>query len=160
MQMVGIFLLKSRYLCSCRQASRRAWSTKKVLRNAIIVISAGTLLIEWPFLLYSKITINPVTGTKACTVQSTALLQFHVATYLDFHISGDDIYFSCCLDVCTSTSHVRCTTGDCLEFMCLLDGTQHSHNETNRKSTGTTNDSNAAITDNCRFHLLNTDCHL
>ena len=158
--MVGIFLFKSRYLCSCRQASRRAWSTKKVLRNAIIVISVGTLLIEWPFLLYSKITINPVTGAKACTVQSSTLLQFHVTTYLDCPPSGHDIYFYCCLDIRTSTTHVRCTTCDCLEFICLLDNTQHSDNETNRESAGTTNDSNAAITDNCRFHLLNTDRHI
>ena len=158
--MIEVFFFKSRYLCSCRQASRRAWSTKKVLRNAIIVISVGTLLIEWPFLLYSKITINPVTGTKACTVQSATLLQFHVTTYLDFHISGDDIYSQCCLDIRTSASYVRCTTRDCLEFICLLNNTQHSHNETNRESTGTTNDSNATITDNCRFHLFDTDRHL
>ncbi len=75
-----ILFLLLRYLCSCREASRRAWSTKKVLRNVTIIIFGGAMLINWPYLLFAKNGINPMTGLTTCAIQAPALLQFNVNT--------------------------------------------------------------------------------
>ena len=69
-----------RYLCSCRQVSRRAWSTSRVLRNATIAIVAFALLINWPYLIYCRMAFNPILRSTACTIQDPTLLQFYVST--------------------------------------------------------------------------------
>ena len=69
-----------RYLCSCRQASRRAWSTSRVLRHATIAIVAFALLINWPYLIYCRMAFNPISRLTGCTIQDPTLLQFYVST--------------------------------------------------------------------------------
>jgi hypothetical protein len=73
-----ILFLLLRYLCSCRQVSKRAWSTKKVLRNVTIIIFAGAMLINWPYLVFSKNGIDSMTGLTSCAIQAVPLLQFNV----------------------------------------------------------------------------------
>jgi hypothetical protein len=58
----------------------RAWSTKKVLRNITIIIFAGAMLINWPYLLFAKNGINSMTGLITCAIQAPVLLNFNVNT--------------------------------------------------------------------------------
>ena len=67
-----------RYLCSCRQVSRRAWSTSRVRRNGCIAIVSFALLINGPYSIYCRMALNPITQTTICTIQNPILLQFYV----------------------------------------------------------------------------------
>ena len=71
-----------RYLCSCRQASRRAWSTKKVLHTATAAILLCSVLMNVPCLILARsVVIDPATGVTACTIPSVPLRRFFVRSY-------------------------------------------------------------------------------
>ncbi len=70
-----------RYLCSCRQASLRAWSTKKILRNVTILIVLCSILVNCPYLVFARYGIDPTTGKTVCAIQNSILLAFNVNIY-------------------------------------------------------------------------------
>ena len=71
-----------RYLCSCRQASRRAWSTKRVLHTATAAILLTAMLLNMPYLILARsVVINPATGATACTIPNLVLIRFLVRNF-------------------------------------------------------------------------------
>ena len=82
---VTIFMLLSswlaidRYLCSCRQAWMRQWSSKKMLLTVAIGATLFALSINSPYTIYCRLGFNPVSRITFCTITHPTLVQFYVS---------------------------------------------------------------------------------
>ena len=87
-----------------------------MMRNATVAITGGSLVINWPYLVYSRNAVDPMTGTISCNIENAALLQFNASVHLDVDLSEEAILcFFCGIDVLSSTNGVRCPTSASLE---------------------------------------------